>query len=376
MMKIIRFVFAAAIGVCAAVLMSGGIVLATVGFPPGIGTPVTIAVTPPDSTDPGVAYGGGLIHAVWVESSTIRYSQSAGVTWTTPVTVSAGTDPALVIDRNGRPHVAFTDFFSPTYNVYHTYLSGTWQLRQLVSNGTSNTSAPDAAAAPDGTLYVAWSQQVNTTTKAIELAESANDGASWPTVAPVPNANGSAPSIAVGSGGVIHVVWQDTAQTPYRIKHTESATSTWTIPALLSDASANSFGPDMIVSGGRAHVAWQQSSAIDYAHGSKLVWSAPFTLANGTVSAPAITENGYSALIAAWDAGVTITLRMGGVSGWGAAQTLGSNAAGIGQVNLATGPAGTVHAVFASGAPSSRDVVYNHFTTAAVFLPSVLKNTP
>ena len=373
MRKIRKLALSVALSAGAVGLMFGVVSAAVLA---GVGAQAPIAVTAPDSKDPAVAYGGGAIHAVWVESDTIMYSQKVGsASWTPPVSVTGGTDPTLAIDRNGRPHVALTDFFSPTYNVYHTYLSATWQLRQLVSNGTSNTSAPDIAVAPDGTLYLVWSEQVALNTKQIKLSESTNDGASWPTVGPIPNAEGNAPKIAVGTDNAAHVVWQD-AVAPYRIKHTERSTSTWSLPAALSDAAVSSFAPDVASSGGKAHVVWQQSSSIRYAHGAKLLWSTPVTLSTGSASEPSIAANGQGALVAAWDSGTSITLRMGGPGGWGTTQALGAHGSGVGHVDLASGPAGWVHAVFAAGASGSRDIWYNSFSTKAVYLPALMKNAP
>ena len=67
---------------------------------------------------------------------------------------------------------------------------------------------------------------------------------------------------------------------------------------------------------------------------------------------------------------------MGGASGWGATQALGSNASGVGHVALATDRDGFVHSVFTSGASDSRDIAYNFFKTMGVFLPAVMRNYP
>jgi len=243
-----------------------------------------------------------------------------------------------------------------------------------VSSGSNNTSLPDIAAAPNGDLYVVWNEQ--TGTPAIQIARSTDGGLTWPSVLPVSNASGNAPKIAIGADGVQHVVWQDAAAPPFRIKHSERVTTTWTLPALVSDASTSSFSPNLAVVSGRAHVVWQQSSSIRYAHGAALLWSTPITLSTSSASEPAIAASSHGALIAAWDSSMTITARMGGVGGWGNAQTLGSSASGVGHVALAQGRDGVVHAVFTSGASGSRDIAYNFFKTFGVFLPAVMRNYP
>ena len=373
MSKALRSVFVVAAAVCAMAMVSGGVIAAALQ---GLGAPVTVADTPADSKDPAVAYGGSITHVVWVESDQIVHSWNAGAGWSTPVTAAIGTDPALIVDGGGVPHLVFTEFFTPTDNIYHTrYMTGTWEAPRRVSGGTNIASAPDIAIGPNGTLYIVWSELVGAA-KQIRYSSSINGGATWTSDQPIPNAEGSGPELAIGSDGAIHIVWQD-ALSPFRIKHTQRVTTEWSLPASLSVAGVSAFAPDVASSGGKAHVVWEQSSSIRYATIANLQQSTPVTLSSGSAKSPAIAANGQGALIAAWDSGVTITLRMGGPGGWGAEQVLGSSSAiSIGQVGLASGPAGSVYAVFSSPDPNNRNIVFNSFSTQAVYLPLVMKSYP
>ncbi|HZY42610.1 MAG TPA: hypothetical protein VFF59_11500 [Anaerolineae bacterium] len=344
----------------------------------GPGTSTIIAVTPGDSKDPAVAYGNSITHAVWVESGWILHSRNTGLGWTVPISVAQGDEPSLLVDHSGTPHIAFTERFNTTFNVYHTrYVTGAWTLPQRISNGTDNTASPDIAVAPNNELVMVWSQQrPATTTKQIETAESTNGGVTWPLTGPILDAHGSSPRIAIGSDGVTHVVWQDDTATPFHINHVERSTGAWSPAAVLSDDAAPAFTPDLTTLADKAHVVWEQANAILYASGSGLTFSTPVTISLDSASEPTIATTPIGKIAAAWDSGITITLRIGGPGGWGAVQALGVNPAGANHVALATGPTDYTYAVFASGATGSRDIAFNYYveTTFKLYLPLALKN--
>ncbi len=342
-----------------------------------VGTPTIIAVTPGDSSHPQIAYANNITHVVWVESDWIMYSQNTGVSWTVPISMATGDEPSLIVDHNGTPQLVFTEFFSPTINVYHTrYVGNAWTLPRRVSLGSHNTSAPDIAVAPNNDLSIVWSEQVSTSTKQIEIAQSTNGGVAWPTVGPIIDAVGNAPKIAIGFDGVTHVIWQDDSSVPYRIDHAQRTTGAWSTTAIVSNNSASAFTPDLVAANNEAHVVYQQSNAIQYTHGANLTWSAPIPLSTGSATEPSIASNAIGSIVVAWDSGVSITLRAGGPNNWGSDQTLGSNPNGVSHVALASGPDNFVYGVFASGASGSRDIAFNYFVTPIhkTYLPLVLNN--
>ncbi len=341
----------------------------------GAGSPVVIWPTPGDSKDPAIGYGNNITHAVWVEGDWIVHSYNAGLGWTAPISVALGDEPALVVDHNGVPQLAFTALISSTINVYHTrFVSSSWTAPVRISTGAHNTAAPDIAVAPDNRLNIVWSEaQPLTTTNQIEIAESTNGGVSWPSAGPILDAHGNAPRIAIGSDGVTHVVWQDDTAAPFRINHVQRSTGAWSVAAIVSSQTTSAFTPDLTASAGQAHVVWEQANAIQYAHGAVIAFSTPVAISSGSGSDPAIAATSYGALIAAWDSGTTITARMGGWGSWGSEQPLGSNVNGVNHVALTAGPNGSVYAVFAAGANGSRDIEFNSFATAAVYLPLILK---
>jgi len=360
-----------------ALALSMHYVIAAPSAPGETGSPIVIAATPGDSKDPDIAVSGGITHVVWNEAGWIMYSASSGLTWTVPISVATGDDPALAIDNTGTPQLAFTEFFSPSINVYSTrYMTGAWTAPLKVSAGVNNASLADIAAAPNSTLAIAWSEQ-QLGTPQLMLAESTNGGATWPSVGPILNITGSAPQIAYGSDNTLHLIWQDNTSTPYRIKHSQQATSTWSLPVLVSDNSASSFAPAVATVLTQTHIVWQQAS-IRYAYGANLTWSAPVTISTGSASEPAIAAMTSGSLLAAWDAGALIDARQGGPAGWLTFTPLGSNANGIGHVTLAAGSNDRVNAVFAWGASGSRDIAYNWFVPAQlnnkVYLPLVMNN--
>ena len=363
----------------AAALLSVGVLVLTIGVVQtavaGVGSPVVIWPTPGDSKDPTIGYGNNITHAVWIEADWIVHSYNAGLGWTAPISVALGDEPALVVDRNGVPQLVFTALISSTTNVYHArFISPTWTAPIRISTGANNTAAPDIAVAPDNRLDIVWSEvRPLTTTNQIEIAESTNGGVSWPSAGPILDARGNAPRIAIGSDGVTHVVWQDDTASPFHINHVQRSTGTWSVAAIVSSQTASAFTPDVAAIVGQAHIVWKQDNAIQYTHGSGIAFSTPTAISSSSGSEPAIAATSYGALIAAWDAGTTITARMGGPTGWGNEQPLGSNANGVNHVALTSGPNGSIYAVFAAGANGSRDIEFNSFATAVVYLPLVLK---
>ena len=353
--------------------------VASAAAPAGPGSPAPIATTPGDSKDPAVAYGNGTTYAVWVESGWIVYSQNGGLGWTAPISITPGDEPALVIDHNGVPQLAFTELLNSTVNVYHTrYVGGIWTAPLRLSNGADNTASPDIAVTPDNKLLVVWSQQQSlTTTKQIEIAESINSGISWPSFGPILDAHGSSPHIAVDATGVTHVIWQDDTATPFHINHVQRLTGAWGSAAILSDASAPALSPDVITFGSQAHAIWEQSQSIRYTQGADISFGAPLTLSIGIAKEPSIATTALGAIVAAWksEADMSIALRTKDSTGWGGLQSLGSNPDGVGHVNLAAGPTDYTYAVFTWGASGDRDIAFNYLATTSlkVYLPSIVR---
>jgi hypothetical protein len=364
-----------------ALIVSVHFAIAAPDAPGTTGSPIVIAATPGDSKDPAIAVSGSITHVVWTEVDWIMYSASSGLTWTVPISIATGDDPALTIGSGGIPQLAFTEFFSPSINVYTSrYTAGAWTAPLKVSSGLNNTSLPDIAAAPNGTLAIAWSEQQFGTPprQQLMLAESTNGGATWPTVGPILNMAGSAPQIAYGSDNTLHMIWQDNTSAPYRIKHSQQAASTWSLPVRVSDNSASSFAPAVAMVLTQTHIVWQQLASIRYAYGANLTWSAPVTLSTSSASEPAIAAMTSGSLLAAWDAGTTIQSRQGGPTGWLANTLLVSNTNGVGHVALAPGANDRVNAAFTWGASGSRDIAYNWYSLIVmdkkVHLPLVLNN--
>lgn len=366
MLRYNRSVWAAVISLLGLVLASSAVVATAAG----VGSPVIIA-TGGDAQTPQVAYSQHITHAVWAEAGWLMYSQNTGVTWTAPVSITVGDEPALVVDYTGTPHLAFTAFVNATYNIYHTrYAAGGWSAPVRVSIGTADAVAPDIAAAPDNSLGLVWSEGG---ARQIQFAQSTVGGLSWPTLAPIPDANGNAPRLAIGGDNVPHVIWQDDAVAPFRIKHRQRAAGVWSLTAILSDETNSAFAPDLVAAGGQAHLVWQQASTIRYTQGTGVAFSAPITLSTGTATAPAIGPGPLGGIAVAWDAGVTMTLRVQDALGWGSPIELGVNPAGVSRVALAAGPADHLYAVFSWGTAGSRDVAFNEYTITSrkTYLPLI-----
>ena len=68
------------------------------------------------------------------------------------------------------------------------------------------------------------------------------------------------PAMAVGSDGVVHLVWADMASGTFQIQYAQSTDDgdTFTVPVALTSGSLGAWEPTLAVDGARAYVAWSQ----------------------------------------------------------------------------------------------------------------------
>lgn len=358
------------------------------GDPPEIGAPLPVAATPGDSHNPDIAVApDGTQHVVWEEAvggTTYLYyaSSASGITWTAPITVSEGDSPALAVAADGTPVLLFARYVSPTVNIYATrYVSGTWRPPQRLSM-VGNSSAPDVALAPDGTLFATWVERP-TGQYVVYVARSDDGGATWPTVLPEVSIGDPAvlgrPRIAVGTDGVVHLAWQkkDGPLSAYDIFHKQRDPSTgkWDVAAAnLSRSTGSSFGPAIAATRGQAYVLWKESVAIRACRGFTLTWTSPITLSTpGATAAGAAAAMRGGLLHTAWDEGTV--LRAG--FGWpGSPASLAQNDAGIGEVALDVGPDQVLRAVWSQRAAGTGNIYSTYRRLAWVFLPLVTRSFP
>ncbi len=193
-----------------------------------------------------VAYSLGYPHSM--VSAAIDASGNLYVAWTRVATGPSGTDVLVSRSTDG---------------------GLTWGLTSQVSATTAGEqdSAPAIAVAPDGTLYVVWSQTFGGR-DSVAFASSSSQANTWATqknvseVAPSTGYGEGAPAIAVDAHGNIYVAYARyvNAFNRYVANLTRSTNggATWTTPVTMDPGTtANGYSPQLLVDHtGRVHMAW------------------------------------------------------------------------------------------------------------------------
>ncbi|MBI4726714.1 T9SS type A sorting domain-containing protein [candidate division TA06 bacterium] len=259
----------------------------------------------------------------------IMYSSGMDTNWSTPVWLSGDTpsvssaSPNIVIDKNGRPFVGWSD--ETKGQIYYTYQnSGAWTTPQPIGNGFYGTrmavdSQNNIHAVWHGGDYTVWYCKWNWTTWSVPYqleADSSIDKA-WPDIAidskgnihvvameyrlsqgdpltyfindgtgwskqpnpPDPSTSNSCyPRISIGLDDTIHLVWEerDTGYTGY---YTCGKNNLWTTPRVLHD-SFNAFSPQVVAVYNNIYCFWNAANdtgiGIYYAkRDSSSSWSTP-----------------------------------------------------------------------------------------------------
>ncbi len=128
--------------------------------------------------------------------------------------------------QQGQIHAIWTED-APTVREVHYGFSGDWGITWTSSAADRVISFPDgygvnpedtrAALAPNGTLIVVWSEDVDAT-REVHYGVSTDNGVSWSCETqdlilsdPTSAVDTNAPSVAVDATGVMHVVWTQTS---------------------------------------------------------------------------------------------------------------------------------------------------------------------
>lgn len=104
---------------------------------------------------------GDTIHIVFHDDSVYyTFSTDGGPTWSTPVALAPGTNPALDIDHMAFRHVAWQQFdpADSTYDVYYDCLDD-WALPVNISESSNNSTFPDVVADASLTAHVVWQEE-------------------------------------------------------------------------------------------------------------------------------------------------------------------------------------------------------------------------
>jgi len=204
--------------------------------------------------------------------------------WSTAEVVSTesteySVSPSLAVDSGDNVHVAWYDSTNyagagTDYDIFYKNRTSSWSTTDVVSTeSTGQSRYPSLAVDSGGNVHVAWDDYTDYAGSGTDQdIFYKNRTSSWSSTDVVSTESTGAsfrPSLAVDSGGNVHVAWEDS--TDYAGAGTDSdifyknRTSSWSSTDVVSTESTGiSKNPSLAVdSGGNVHVAWDDST--DYA---------------------------------------------------------------------------------------------------------------
>lgn len=190
------------------------------------------------------------------------------------------------------------------------YHDGAWRDLARLSHTRGYSGFPSLAAAPDGTLHVAWYGLDAGSYQVFHRALPPGAGEwSAPVRLTVGEADAVNPSVAVATDGTAHVAWYKEEGPLYRAFHAKrDPAGTWSGTRALFAGNEHAKNAVLVVDPqGRAWVAWDERDA----QGTRRVWVARESGAGFTApraasperanaSHPAITLDAQGAIVLAW----------------------------------------------------------------------------
>jgi hypothetical protein len=308
-----------------------------------------------DSRDPSLAVIGATLHLAWSRSQTLYHATLNGSTWSTPVRIASGEQPALAVTPDGHLHCLFTNKFIGNYEVYHVVLQDNrWSLPEPVSRTPGISTDPAIAVGPDGSLHAAWA---DTTPGESTIYYGTLDGLFW-TSSPIPSGRGALPTIAVTSTGDIFVAWQDRtgAAGRYDILSAALDHDLWSVPQIVSNSpAAHSLRPQMLAGArGECYLVWQEEAAnlyhIRYAERGENGWRSPADLSpdSNDCRLPYLGLNNQDFLQIVWLEGQQLRHRIrppGEQADWWPAEIAMQNSEGLSELSMIIDEQNRVHVV-------------------------------
>ncbi|MCX7707241.1 MAG: hypothetical protein N2204_04460 [Anaerolineae bacterium] len=353
-------------------------------------TATPIPNTPPDSYEPALAPVGDVLHAVWVSNKALYHARYAEGRWTEPLRFANGEQPALAAGPGGALHCVFSHQFLGNSEIYYTRWDGVkWSLPQRVSRTSGASSNPALAVAPDGSTHIAWA---DTTPGESVIYYARPQGVAW-AQAPIPNATGSRPAIALTPAGEIIVAWQSRlAETGiFEVVAAVRREEAWSLPEIVSDEpNRHSISPALAVNPqGSAHLIWQEEArngiyVIRHAERLPGGWSAPANISASDQDARlprlAAAPKGFLQAVWAEDASLKHRGRPAEPRAlWWGEEVACPDCPGVSSLATAISPAtGELHAVWSAYQNLDQRRLYHAFRKAlirhTVFIPIVSRS--
>jgi hypothetical protein len=174
---------------------------------------------------PVVVAGKGAVHVLWYAATPdssyrhgslyeIRHTTRTSRDWSDPVLVSTGSDdslnPSAAADQQGNVHSAWYQFDGATYRVnYAMWDAKAWTVPDDMSPTAVNARQVSIDIAPDGTVYLVWSQFVDGV-RGIAFTHLAEDG--WSDTEFLTAGPAEDPVVATDPEGRVFVAWSSAGE--------------------------------------------------------------------------------------------------------------------------------------------------------------------
>ena len=294
---------------------------------------------------------------------------------TTPVNISNTSGgsfwPAVAIDDAGNPHVVWHDQSPGNKEIYYVTKpdGGPWSTPVNISNTPQRSFWSTVAIGSGGTVHVLWGD--DTPGNGEILYASKPSGGSWSTPANISNDLGSSyrPDIAIDDEDTLHVVWHDDTVGNYEIYYASKPTiGLWSDPTNISGSPTDSAQPSTAIdSNGTIHVVWDEGDGIYYAKKpSDGFWSTPTELPSspGSSGGPAIAigDDILHVVWRDWTPGNQKIYYTSKTSegGWSTLVNMSSNSTinTFGSPAIAVDGVGTVHVVWGDDSPGNGEILH------------------
>ena len=174
--------------------------------------------------------------------------------------------PSIAVDSANRIHVVWADSKSGNYQIYYKQSSdggATWSAFQQLASNTGGSDNPFIAVDSANGIHVTWEDYdyASLMNSEIFYKRSTDSGATWSRNKRLTWNSGysQVPSMAVDSGGGIHLVWEDYSPGNGDIYYKQSTDggTTWSKATRFTWNASNSTAPSIAAdTGGIIHVAW------------------------------------------------------------------------------------------------------------------------
>jgi hypothetical protein len=215
-----------------------------------------------------IAVAGPNVHVVWLDQRDlyhqIYYTRSTdeGVTWEpenrlTNTNSSNYLKPSIAVSGS-KVHVVWDD--TKLFYKRSTDGGATWGPDTAIVNGPSFSAQPSIALS-GANVHVTWWDYRDRNVE-MYYKKSTDEGLTWGSDIRLTNdtASSESPSIA-SSGSNVHLVWFDQRDGNYELYYKRSTDSgtTWSLDTRLTNDSAYSRNPSVVVSGPVVHLLWMDN---------------------------------------------------------------------------------------------------------------------